>query len=64
MAMSSVMYRPFPRVEHVAAAIEGKLYLWGGMGRDSPKVHDGPAKTTLTGAVDVLDLQVQNNYTG
>ena len=50
---------PVPRYGHVAAAIEGKLYLWGGMRRDFPAVHDSPERTTLTSVVDVLDLQVK-----
>ena len=48
-----------PRYGHVAAAVEQKLYLWGGMRRDWIAVHDGPAKTAITSVVDVLDLQVK-----
>ena len=51
-------YQPAARFGHVAAAIEGKLYVWGGVRRDLPAVHDGPEKTAITSVVDVLDLQV------
>ena len=50
---------------HVAAAIDGKLYLWGGLRKDSPLVHDGDAKTKLTSVVKVFDLEVtspRENY--
>ena len=43
---------------HVAAAVDGKLYLWGGVRKGAPKVHDGFAKTAYTSMVDVLDLRV------
>ena len=49
---------PPPRYGHVAAAVENKLYAWGGCRIDLPKLHDGPAKTAITSVVDVLDLQV------
>ena len=50
---------PAPRYGHLAAAVEGKLYMWGGLRKDFPKVHDGPTKVALTSVVDVLDLQVR-----
>ena len=53
-----VWYEPAARYGHVAAAIEGKLYVWGGLRRDFSAVHDGPEKTAITSVVDVLDLQV------
>ena len=53
-------YEPAPRYGHIAAAVEGKLYVWGGMRRDWPFVHSGPEKTAITSVVDVLDPQV--NY--
>ena len=53
------LVEPAPRFGHVAAAVEQKLYLWGGMRRDLPVVHDSPTKTALTSVVDVLDLQVK-----
>ena len=59
MAQGVLWYEPAPRWGHVAAAIEQKLYLWGGMRRDLPAVHDDPAKRVLTDVVDVLDLQVK-----
>ena len=58
MAEGVVCYEPAPRFGHIAAAVEGKLVLWGGIRRDGPKVHDGPTKTAFTSVVDVLDVQV------
>ena len=58
MAEGVVCYEPIPRFAHVAAAVENELYVWGGIRRDWPFVHDGPAKTAITSLVDVLDLQV------
>ena len=52
-------YQPAPRFAHVAAAVEGKLYVWGGRRRDLPAVHDGPAKLAITSLVDILDPQVK-----
>ena len=52
-------YEPAHRRAHVAAAVEGKLYVWGGLRRDSPALHDGLEKTAITSVVDVLDPQVK-----
>ena len=51
-------YEPAPRWAHVAAAVDDKLYVWGGLRRYLSFVHDGPAKTDITSVVDVLDPQV------
>ena len=59
MAEGVVCYEPAPRYGHLAAAVEGKLVLWGGFRKDWPFVHDGPAKTAFTSVVDVLDIQVK-----
>ena len=59
MAEGVVCYEPAPRWGHVAAAVEGKLYVWGGFRKDLPQVHDGPTKTVFTSVVDVLDIQVK-----
>ena len=58
MAENVLGYEPAPRYAHVAAAVEGMLYVWGGMRRDLPFVHDGSKKTAITSVVDVLDPQV------
>lgn len=64
---SVVLYEPAPRFGHVAAAIERKLYVWGGLRRDTPKLHDagprGPSKTAFVNVVDVLDIQVNLYFT-
>ena len=54
-----VLYEPAPRYGHVAAAVDGKMYVWGGMRKNLPEVHDGPQKTAITSVVDVLDPQVK-----
>ena len=59
MAEGVVCYEPAPRRGHLAATVEGKLVLWGGLKRDGPVVHDGPTKTAFTSVVDVLDIQVK-----
>ena len=58
MAVSGLLYEPSARFGHVAAAVNGKLYLWGGMRSYLSAIHDGPSKTTLMSVVDVLDPQV------
>ena len=60
MAEGVVCYEPAPRYAHVAAAVENKLYVWGGTRRDFLFDHDGPQKTAFTSVVDVLDLQVKS----
>ena len=57
-AENVLCYELVPRWAHVAAAVEGKLYVWGGRRRAFPAVHDGPTKTAITSTVDVLDPQV------
>ena len=61
MAEGILWCEPEARYGHVAAAVEGKLYVWGGIRRDSPFVHDGPEKIAITAMVDVLDPQVKQN---
>ena len=59
MAEGVLCYEPALRYAHVAAAVKGKLYVWGGMRRDWPEIHDDPTKTAITSVVDVLDPQVK-----
>ena len=56
MALRDLAYEPDARNGQVAAAVNGKLYLWGGLRRHLPK--DGPDKNALMSVVDILDLQV------
>ena len=58
MAESVGKYEPAPRWGHLAAAVDHKLYLWGGISSDFPEVHDDQAKNSITSVVNVLDLQV------
>ena len=54
---------------HVAAAVEDKVYVWGGRsgirafsyGSGYTEVsHDGPDKTDIILTVDILDVKVRN----
>ena len=48
---------------HVAAAVEDKVYVWGGW--SGYKVsHDGPDKTDISFKVDILDVKVRINQVG
>ena len=53
--VSVSMAEPSARLGHVAAGIEGKVYVWGGYQKVS---HDGPDKTELIFSVDILDVKV------
>ena len=54
-------YEPAARFGHVAAAVEDKVYVWGGLGRYTEDVsHDGPNKTDIILKVDILDVKVRN----
>ena len=53
------MAEPSARLGHVAAGIEGKVYVWGGRRGIFKEVsHDGPDKTELIFSVDILDVKV------
>ena len=60
-------YEPAVRFGHVAAAVEDKVYVWGGGGLYAVS-HDGPDKTDIILKVDILDVKVRNtlifNVTG
>ena len=50
------MAEPSARRGHVAAGVEGKVYVWGGLrGKIS---HDGPDKAEIIFIVDILDVKV------
>ena len=51
-------YEPAARLGHVAAAVEEKVYVWGGWNRSIS--HDGPDKTHIIHKVDILDVKVRN----
>ena len=53
-----VWNEPVARFGHLAAAVESKLYVWGGVRSEFPVVHDGPDKIAFASLVDVLDLKV------
>ena len=50
---------PAARRGHVAAAVEDKVYVWGGLLGYAGVSHDGPDKTDIIVKVDVLDLKVR-----
>ena len=60
--MAGERYEPAARRGHVAAAVEDKVYVWGGRRRRSQFTevsHDGPDKTTIILTVDILDVKVR-----
>ena len=52
-------YEPAARLGHVAAAVEDKVYVWGG-DIGGCVSHDGPDKTNIILKVDILDVRVRN----
>ena len=58
MAATSLLHEPVARYGHIAAVVNSKLHLWGGLRRDLNEIHDGPDKTAFTSVVDILDPQV------
>ena len=51
------MAEPSARWGHVAAGVEGKVYVWGGR-RGRKLSHDGPDKAEIICTVDILDVKV------
>ena len=55
-------YEPAARSAHVAAAVEDKVYVWGGAKQSQYAYkevsHDGPDKTAIILKVDILDAKV------
>ena len=59
--MAGKYHEPVVRRGHVAAAVEDKVYVWGGWSGRSRRVsHDGPDKTDIILKVDILDVKVRN----
>ena len=60
MAAGQGKYEPAVRCGHVAAAVEDKVYVWGG--RIAARVsHDGPDKTGFILIVHILDVKVRTD---
>ena len=53
-------YEPAARWGHVAAAVQDKVYVWGGRSGYTVVSHDGPDKTAIILTVDILDMKVRN----
>ena len=53
-------YEPAARWGHVAAAVEDKVYVWGGRSGYTEVSHDGPDKTDIVLKIDILDVKVRN----
>ena len=49
---------PSPRYGHVAAGVEGKVYVWGGTRGYQEVSHDGPDKAEIIFSVVILDVKV------
>ena len=52
------MAEPSARFGHVAAGVEGKVYVWGGLRLYQGVSHDGPDKAEIISSVDILDVKV------
>ena len=46
---------------HVAASVDGKVYVWGGQSGYDSVSHDGPDKAEIIFGVDILDVKVSFN---
>ena len=51
MLNSTKVYEPTPRFSHCAAAVGGRCYLWGGMGRDISE----SGRRKLSSTVEIFD---------
>ena len=59
------MAEPSASYGHVAAGVEGKVYVWGGLRGIFKEVsHDGPDKSELIFSVDILDVKVSCTVVG
>ena len=56
--LSVSMAEPSARFGHVAAGVEGKVYVWGDRRSYQEVSHDGPDKAELIFSVDILDVKV------
>ena len=52
------MAEPSASYGHVAAGVEGKVYVWGGRRGYDKVSHDGPDKAEIIFSVDILDVKV------
>ena len=53
-----VMAEPSARYGHVAAGVQGKVYVWGGRRAEVHQVsHDGLYKAEIISSVDILDVK-------
>ena len=51
------MAEPSARCGHVAAGVEGKVYVWGSFIGHQVS-HNGPDKAEIISSVDILDVKV------
>lgn len=49
-------YEPSSCVGHTPVLVNDKLYLWGGLVKGLPRVHDGPEKRRFLSSVDVFEI--------
>ena len=57
--MAGKYNEPAVRRGHVAAAVEDKVYVWGGRSGYTQVSHDGLDKTDIILKVDILDVKVR-----
>ena len=56
--MAEPSAEPSARWGHVAAGVEGKVYVWGGRREYDHISHNGPDKAEMIFSVDILDVKV------
>ena len=56
--MAEPRYEPSTCYGHIAAGVEGKVYVWGGLRGVNDVSHDGPDKAEIISSVDILDVKV------
>ena len=60
--MAEPSAEPPARYGHVAAGVEGKVYVWGGLRGHGQVSHDGPDKAKIISSVDILDVKVSRSF--
>ena len=60
--MAERRFEPSTRYGHIAAGVDGKVYVWGGLRGVNHVSHDGPDKAETIFSVDILDVKVSLTY--
>ena len=54
--MLSIVYQPVERYAHSTVQVGDYLYMWGGVQRDLPRVHNNEKKKSFCSVVEVCHL--------